>query len=89
LWLIKYHKNTLDVLFDKLIVLYLQHIQNICILEYKVSDLQIVTRKSVSSLLKCSDRSVSTFIKQTRLCYNKPTGAITLGQLLKANNLEK
>ena len=58
-------------------------------MELKVYELQVVTFKTLPEILKVSERTASTFIKNTRKCYNKPTGAITLGQVLKANNLEK
>jgi len=57
--------------------------------EHTLSDLEIVTHKSLATIFKCSSRQGSYFIKNTRLCYNKPSGALTLGQVLKANNLEK
>ena len=60
-----------------------------CDLEHKVNDLELVTHKSIASIMKCSARQGSYLLANTRLCYNKPRGAITLGQVLKANNLEK
>jgi ribosomal protein L35AE/L33A len=55
--------------------------------EYKVSELKVVTWKSLVGLMGISSRMGSTLIKNTRVCYNKPRGAITLGQVLRANNL--
>jgi len=60
------------------------------LIEHKISDLKVVTYKEVATLFSVSKRKASYLIANTKLCYNKPRNeAITLGQLLKANNLEK
>lgn len=54
-----------------------------------MSDLEIVTHKSLASLMKCSARKGSYLLATTREYYGKPNGSVTLGQVLKANRLEK
>jgi hypothetical protein len=53
-------------------------------------EIQVVTCKEISIFLKVSLRTASEYAINTRRFYKKKRGgAITLGQVLKANNLEK
>jgi hypothetical protein len=53
-------------------------------------EIQVVTCKEISTVLGVSLRTASNFAINTRKFYNKKNAeAITLGQVLKANNLEK
>lgn len=53
-------------------------------------EIQVVTCKQIASILCVSLRTASTYAINTRKFYNKKNAeSITLGQVLKANNLEK
>lgn len=53
-------------------------------------DIEVVTYKQISSILKVCRNVALRMATNTRLYYGKkPAAQITLGQVMRANNLEK